>query len=107
MGVRKIYEAELDGPSVILWEGGRGTRVEYPTEAMAETAVQWLIERANKFHEAKAGNDGSQDENMVAIVVYGDVLMTEFQFVRSYMSRVRKLGYEVIEGLRRDPKEFW
>jgi hypothetical protein len=107
MGVRKIYECEQDGPSVIIWEGGNGTRVVFPTDTMAETAASWLISQANRFHAAKDGNDGSQDENMVAIVVYGDVLMTEFQFVRSYMSRVRKLGYEVIEGLRRDPKEFW
>lgn len=107
MAVRKIFEAEQDGRSVIVWEAGSGTRVMYPTEQAAETATNWLILQANRFHEARESNDGSQHDSMVSVVCYGDQPMTEFQFVCTYMDRVRKLGYETEAGLLRPSKEFW
>lgn len=107
MSVRKIYEAELDGCSVIIWEAGNGTRVIYPTEQAAETATNWLITQANKFHEAKEANEGAEDEHMVSVVVYGDQPMTEFEFVQNYMARMKSVGYELIPGLVRKPKEIW
>ena len=105
--MRKIFECELDGPSVIVWEGGSGTRIVYPTEQSAEIAANWLIGRANAFHTAKERNDGDEDEVMVAVICYGDQPMSEFQFIRNYLDRMRRQGFEVINGLTRDTKEFW
>ena len=107
LGVRKVYEAEQDGCSVIIWEAAKGIRVVYPTDQSAETAAAWLIKQANRFHEAKESNNGTQDSNMVSVVCYGDQPMTEFAFVRNYLNRVKKLGYEVHDGLTRETSEFW
>ena len=107
MGVRKIYEAELDGCSVIIWEASAGTRVVYPTEQAAETAANWLVKQANRFHEAVDANDGTHNENMVSLICYGDVPMTEFAFIRNYLARVKKLGFEIQTGLTRGPSEAW
>ena len=76
MGVRKIFESEQDGCSVIIWEAAKGTRVVYPNDHSAEIAAMWLIKQANRFHEAKESNDGTQDSNMVSVVCYGDQPMT-------------------------------
>jgi hypothetical protein len=107
MGTRKVYEAEQDGNSVIVWESGLGTRVIYLDEKQAETATGYLISRANKFHEARDANDGAENDTMVSIICYGDVPMTEFQFIQNYLNRMRRMGYEIRGGLERDPKEFW
>lgn len=107
VGKRKVYEAEVDGCSVIVWEAGKGTRVVYPTDHAAETAGSWLIEQANRFHAAKEANAGDEDENMVSLVCYGDQLLTEFAFIRGYLGRMRKIGLEIQEDLTRIPKEFW
>lgn len=107
MSVRKFYEAELDGCSVIIWEARNGTRVIYPTNQMAEAAAEWLIDYANKFHAAKEQNSGAEDENMVSVICYGDQPMTEFAFIRGYLARVKRLGFEVHEGLVRKTSEFW
>lgn len=106
MSVRKFYEAELDGCSVIIWEAGKGTRVIYPTDSMAETAATWLIDYANKFHSAKESNS-NEDENMVTVVAYGDQPLTEFAFIRGYLNRVKRLGFEIQDGLTRKTSEFW
>lgn len=107
VGKRKVFEAEADGNSVILWEAGKGTRIVFFNEQQAEAAAVHLIERANQFHQASESNDGSQDENMVSIVVYGDKAMTEWAFVNDYIGRMRRLGFEIVTGLVRDQKEFW
>jgi hypothetical protein len=107
LGVRKVYEAEQDGNSVIVWESGSGTRIIYFNEQQAETAASYLISRANQFHTARELNDGSENESMVSIICYGDVPMTEFAFVQDYINRMRRAGYEIRTGLERSTKEFW
>lgn len=107
MGVRKIFECEADGISIIIWEGGSGTRIVFPTETMAENASMHLIGRANQFHSARETNNGTEDEGMVSVILYGDVPMSEFQFVRDYIVRMRRLGFEIQSGMVRRSSEFW
>lgn len=106
MGIRKVVEFEADGPSVIVWEGGKGTRVIYKDADSADRACTYLISKANQFHIAKESNDGSEDELMVTIECFGE-RMTEFAFVKHYLSVVRSAGFEVQAGLVRSQGEYW
>lgn len=107
MGVRAIFEVAKDGPSVIIWEGGRGVRVAFPADHMAERAANYLTNKANQFHEAREQNSGHEDELMVTVVCYGDVHMTEYEFIQDYKRRMADFGYEMQDGLKREAKEFW
>jgi len=107
MAQRKLYEAEADGNSVIIWQGANGIRVVYPTETAAEIAAEYLINKANEFHIAVEANEGVQSAAMVTVICYGDISMTEFAFVQNYLDRVRKAGLDVQQGLQRESKEFW
>lgn len=95
-----IYEAELDGDSVIIWEAGKGQRVTFLNNKAAETSASFLIAKATEFHENK------EKFGVISAYVYGED-MSSYEFIRVFIHKCRKMQYKIEEGYTRPPSEFW
>lgn len=96
-----VFEAEQDGPSVVLWEAGTGSRIWYPTNETAERAAIFLQETARAFHKAKEAT------GVLSLECYSED-MTPFEFVRHFINVAKSAGFKVEEGnMKRPVSEYW
>ena len=110
-GRKQVFEPVLDGRSVIIWEGIRGTRIIYWTDKQAEGIWRYLQDRSNEFRTAREENKGEEDETMVTITMYSKLFefgepVTEWEFLRRFFDAAVK-RFEVEAGLEREPGESW
>ena len=93
-----IIEAETDGRSLIIWVGGEGVRIQYPSEQAADTAMEFVLRISGQFYAAR-------ELGYETVQVYGTELSQQ-EFIDKLGSYIIKAGYPFRTNIRRDPETY-
>lgn len=99
--MKSVFEPELEGDSILVWEAGIGHRIIYPNKFMANSAYNFLDQKSRSFYTAK------KEIGVYAIQAYGDD-MTPYEFVRRFLSVATSAGLRVMQdNSTRAALEYW
>lgn len=99
--MKSVFEPELEGDSILVWEAGTGHRVIYPTEDMAYNAYNFLDQKSRAFYMSK------QELGVYAIQAYGEDT-TPYEFVRRFLAVATSAGLRVMQdNSTRAALEYW
>ncbi len=104
--MKAVYETEVDGNSVVIWESSVGHRVIFPSDTFAFQQAKVLQDNERRFHQAKIG------KGVHVIEAYGEEV-TPYTYIRRCFQAWRskagqRIGITVLEScLTRDQKEAW
>lgn len=103
---KPVFEVQREGASIILWVGGVGTRIIFPTEILAILQETRLLEIERQFYQAK------QDTGVAVIDAYGE-RVSPFEFVERSIKAWRcktaeRIGIQVFaNAMQRSVEEYW